>query len=184
MTWRYIAASVIGSSHAEQAMPCQDSSLVHAFDDDMLLLVAADGAGSAKHSADGSQLACLTLAAEVRRHVADRGPVHELSLAQVDESVNAPVMTRLRERAVEHDIAVRELACTLLMALVTPRMSHFAQVGDGAIVVGRNGQFSPVTWPDIGEYANTTYFVTGRACATAYASSAHHRPRRSARGAS
>jgi hypothetical protein len=77
----------------------------------------------------------------------------------VDQWVDA-VIGRLHVQAAARGVPVRELACTLVMALVTPLASHFVQVGDGAVVVRRDGSYAAATWPENGEYANTTYFVT------------------------
>lgn len=57
-------------------------------------------------------------------------------------------------------MAPRELACTLLGAVIGPTQATYFQIGDGAIVSRRNGNLVPVFWPEAGEYANMTYFVT------------------------
>jgi hypothetical protein len=54
----------------------------------------------------------------------------------------------------------RDFACTLLGAVVGIKVATFFQVGDGAIVIGDGHDFHPVFWPETGEYANMTYFVT------------------------
>ena len=56
---------------------------------------------------------------------------------------------------------IDELASTLLIAVLSSNGSAFGQIGDGAIVIddGENG-WRPVHWPDHGEYANTTHFLT------------------------
>jgi len=59
------------------------------------------------------------------------------------------------------NVPVRELASTALFALVGPVGGAFAQIGDGAIVVGSSEQhWSPVS-PRPSEYANETDFLTG-----------------------
>ena len=58
------------------------------------------------------------------------------------------------------NVSVRELACTLLLAVVDESDSAFVQIGDGAIVRMDGGEYRPVFWPQSGEYANTTHFVT------------------------
>ncbi|HEX8825551.1 MAG TPA: protein phosphatase 2C domain-containing protein, partial [Archangium sp.] len=50
----------------------------------------------------------------------------------------------------------------LLTAVVGEHGSVFAQVGDGAIVVRRGGDYVPVFWPQVGQYANSTWFLTSR----------------------
>jgi hypothetical protein len=59
----------------------------------------------------------------------------------------------------EHE--VRDYACTLLFALVGVEAAVFLQIGDGVIVVKDQDQhWSWVFWPERGEFANTTFFVT------------------------
>jgi len=60
----------------------------------------------------------------------------------------------------------KDFACTLLAAFVGQDRAAYLQIGDGAIVVSREGQggakeYDWVFWPDQGEYANETYFATG-----------------------
>jgi hypothetical protein len=57
--------------------------------------------------------------------------------------------------------APRDLASTLLVAVVGPSGGGALQIGDGVIVVsdGTNG-WCWVFWPQRGEYANTTHFLT------------------------
>jgi hypothetical protein len=55
----------------------------------------------------------------------------------------------------------RDLASTLLVVVVGPSGGGALQIGDGVIVVsdGANG-WCWVFWPQRGEYANTTHFLT------------------------
>jgi hypothetical protein len=64
-------------------------------------------------------------------------------------------------RANADGVRLREYACTLLLAVVDGAGAAYAQLGDGAIVVGDGEKYSPVFWPKAGEYANTTFFLTG-----------------------
>jgi hypothetical protein len=58
-----------------------------------------------------------------------------------------------------------QLACTLLVAVVGETAAAFAQVGDGAIVVREGDGYQTAFWPQSGEYANTTNFITDAAFA-------------------
>jgi hypothetical protein len=159
MSWRYIAASVVGTSHVGQVLPCQDACLAATVDEDLLLLVASDGAGSAAFSHEGSRITCDTLLEEATRHVQCGGNVASLDSNTLDLWLEA-VVRRLHIQAAARDVGVRELACTLLLALLGPNASAFVHLGDGGIVAWRDGDYVPVTWPSGGEYANTTFFLT------------------------
>jgi len=65
----------------------------------------------------------------------------------------------------EAGVELRELSCTLLVALVDERSGVFFQVGDGAIVYRAADGYRPALWPQQGEYANCTWFVTDDAVA-------------------
>jgi hypothetical protein len=51
------------------------------------------------------------------------------------------------------------------VAIVGEHAAAFSQIGDGAIVVGDGDTYRTVFWPQNGEYANTTNFVTDEAFA-------------------
>lgn len=159
MTWCHACASVIGTSHRDGGTPCQDYAVVEVIDDDTVVLVASDGAGSATHSADGSRITCELMAAEATTYVRGGGRIAALSEATTDQWMQA-LAERLRREAEERGITLRQLACTLVMALVGSDSTAVLQVGDGGIVARRDGGYVPVTWPAAGEYVNTTYFVT------------------------
>ena len=77
------------------------------------------------------------------------------------EAVLAEVNENLRAAAEIHDVDVKQLNCTLLCFVATPRRFVGAQVGDGFLVL-RNGtgEYELLFQPDRGEFANQTVFVT------------------------
>lgn len=162
--WRVSAASAIGTSHLKMATPCQDSHgcrLLHdARGEPILLLVVSDGAGSASRSDEGSALACATLMDCVEDFLARGG-----RLSAVDRPMAQSWLTqaqrRITSRAEECGATPRDFACTLLAAIIAPDMAAFLQVGDGAMIASDpNGGWAWVHWPQRGEFANTTFFIT------------------------
>ena len=160
MTWRFAAAATAGTSHVRDGLPLQDAYACRVVDDPetTLIAVVSDGAGSASHGASGSAF----ITAEV---------LHCLS-ETVTEAQDDPAawlrrnIVRAREgllaEAERHELPPRQFAATLLCAVVAPRWSAFAQIGDGAIVTSEpdSGQWSWLFWPQRGEYANSTSFIT------------------------
>jgi hypothetical protein len=57
---------------------------------------------------------------------------------------------------------VQDYACTLLAAVVADRSAAFVQIGDGAMVISSGTGWRHVFWPQHGEFANTTNFVTSQ----------------------
>lgn len=159
--WRVLSESVIGISHIRSGAVCQDYCFVSplfARDENYILIACSDGAGSAKHSEQGSKLLCQLLV-EVASEFLIANPFSDVG-SEVLMSWARAGRNRLVVHAQESQIELRELACTLLFTIVGPRSSVFMQIGDGAIVVSEDGSYLPVFWPQTGEYHNTTNFLT------------------------
>lgn len=162
--WRLALASAIGTSHASTGSPCQDSAahaVVPTNAGAVLVAVVSDGAGSAAHSEIGSWITTKTLIECVEVYLG-RGAnladvTRDVALGWVEEIVLA-----IEAQAAAYDHRVRDYACTLLAAIAGEESAVFIQVGDGAMVVshGEADGWSYVFWPQHGEFANTTNFVT------------------------
>ena len=127
----------------------------------MLLAVACDGAGSASRSIDGA-----TLAAD--RFLRDFGDaISRLGMIGITgefiEDWLSRVRSEIRDRADTCHLRPREFASTILAAVVGHDRAAFFQIGDGAIVVSNRAEpddYGWVFWPQHGEFANQTNFVT------------------------
>ena len=124
-------------------------------------MAVSDGAGTAKRSDVGSFLAV--------EHFLERfsaAAAAGSNLETIDETfvrrwfLDARIHIANRALADEADIA--EYSCTLLGVVVGKKEAVSVQIGDGAIVVSTEepGQYTWVFWPQHGEYANSTYFLT------------------------
>lgn len=160
--WKVIAESVEGTSHRRTSKPCQDhcrAQPVRLAAETVLIVVCADGAGSAELSEIGSRLACDRFF-----DVAYGAMSGGTSLTSVDRSMllewYRATRQALKDEAAHRGVAARELACTLLTALIGHDHSTFAQVGDGSIVFWDGNRYESAFWPQTGEYANVTNFIT------------------------
>ncbi len=161
--WRHVHASVVGVAHLADGTGCQDACaarLLPGPEPGVLVLVAADGAGSAALSGVGAELTCQTLLTECAAWLA-AAPLGEDWTPTVAETLFQQVRNALERLAADTGQPMREFACTLLGAVVAADRALFLQIGDGAIVIGAPDEgYRPVFWPQAGEYANETYFVT------------------------
>lgn len=163
--WRVAASSVVGTSHAKTGAPCQDSHLVRVVtvgSEEFLIGVVSDGAGSAERSEEGSSLACETFASCIGLHLLKSGAIADIDEAKVREWL-ATAREAIEATAKRAERPTRDYACTILCAVIGPRQSVFFQIGDGAIVVsvaGEQDEWCWVFWPQHGEFANTTNFMT------------------------
>jgi hypothetical protein len=126
----------------------------------VLIAVVSDGAGSAAEGARGATYICNELLGQVQ----DTLP-HLASLPTTADWLKdcvASVREGILAEAKRLGLPPRELAATLLCAVLAEQWSTFAQVGDGAIVTPEAGtdSWAWLFWPQRGEYANTTSFLT------------------------
>ena len=147
--WRTAWATSIGTAHVRSGVPCQDAAGVRVVGG-VLVAAVSDGAGTARHAEAGSALAVAHFL-EWFAAAADPG------LAGIDRGAVDAWFGALRGSIGE---PAADYACTLLGAVVGPERAAYVQIGDGAIVVGAAGAYDWVFWPQHGEYANSTYFVT------------------------
>jgi hypothetical protein len=135
---------------------------VRAFGEDSptsLVACVADGAGSARFSDTGATIVCNTILENAARFIGENGRFDGLQLEDIlawcEEARN-----RIKNEAKLRDCQTRELASTLSAAVIGPTYSFFFQIGDGAIVLGNGQVYGVVFWPQSGEYANSTNFIT------------------------
>jgi Protein phosphatase 2C len=163
-SWRWISASVKGTSHLKAGTECQDRHLCTRLvsqDGSILLLIVSDGAGSAKRAAEGAQLACETVRDEIARYFDEQGKVSEINSRLVAHWIEV-FRSEVILLADAEGLSEKEFACTLIGAVVGFDSAAFFQVGDGAAVFSLNagGPYRLAFWPERGEYENTTYFAT------------------------
>jgi len=163
--WRTLAASVVGTSHASAGLPCADACAVRVLrrprvGGSLLVAVVADGAGALPRAPQGARLACDSMLRRARSFAAGKG-----ELSTFGREAFLPWLRSARARIAAAARAEQrpagDFSCTLLVALVGEARAAFFQIGDGAIVYrGRDGAYVPALWPQRGEYANCTWFVT------------------------
>jgi hypothetical protein len=156
--WRFAAAQATGSSHEKLSLPCQDRMTCLVLEgEDSLIAVVADGAGTAGRGHEGAEVAVWTVSSIAQLGVR----AGRKDYAEVLREGATLAHQRLIETATERGCTMRDLACTLLAVIVAPVGGAALQIGDGAIVIGAEAlSWRTVFWPQKGEYANTTFFLT------------------------
>lgn len=158
-TWRVVGASVQGTSHGRTGHPCQDAHGWTALEGGAVALAAADGAGSAAHAEHGSAAAVRAALGAL----ASAGPLPAGVDAWRERLRGALAAGRaaVLDEAAAMEAEPRELATTLLVAVLTPGGVAAAQVGDGAVVAeDEAGELHALTLPPRSEFANETVFLT------------------------
>lgn len=163
--WRYVAASVIGTSHQKAGGTCQDAHdcQIYSLPSGEMVLTAAvaDGAGSTVYGGEGAAKACRTLLGLMNKHLSSGKSVEQVT-RDTAKSWLITIQNLLEEDARAVSRERRDFACTLLGLIVGEACAVCLQVGDGVMVLADSQEhtYGHVFWPDRGEYANTTHFVT------------------------
>ena len=163
--WRYVAASVIGTSHEKAGGTCQDANGCQVYalpaGEKILTAAVADGAGSAVCGGEGATRTCRALLGLMGAHLDSGRTVEEITQDTVGSWINT-IQNLLEEEARAVSRERRDFACTILGLIVAESCATCLQVGDGVIVLADSEEhaYGHVFWPDRGEYANTTHFVT------------------------
>ena len=163
--WRYVAASVIGTSHEKAGGTCQDANDCQIYalpaGEKVLVAAVADGAGSAVCGGEGAASACRALLRLISEHLDSGKTVEQVTRDKVGTWI-ATIQSLLEEEAKTASRERRDFACTILGLLVGEAHAACFQIGDGVIVLADSEEhaYGHVFWPDRGEYANTTHFVT------------------------
>ena len=154
-------ASVAGTSHLRNGLHRQDR-----FDycvlDSVTITAVCDGAGSAPRSESGAELAAKSAVTAASRELRKlKTPPDPETLAQLLRRSVQCSRQRIAEVASLTGYPLNSYATTLLLAVQTEHLVGGAQIGDGAIVVSDGaGEFLTFTYPQNGEYANQTNFLT------------------------
>lgn len=157
--WTWAAASTRGTSHARNDTRRQDAfSCSIDRDSGIFVAVLSDGAGSCLMGGEGASLVCrglLSLAmAQVR---SGRLPSDNMIASWVDI-----IRARIAKAAENRCLQSRDFAATLILVVSSGFNTVVAHIGDGCVVLqcAETSNWISASWPDNGEYASTTFFVT------------------------
>jgi len=162
MDWKYFYSSVKGTSHISNGSEKQDncdSEMFNINGNNYLVSVVADGAGSAKYSDISSAYICKLFIRKSKQFL-EKDSIENLSREIVVTWFDyfQKVMTRFA--ALYKLGSTRELATTVLYALLSENLNIFIQIGDGIIAIADEQNISAIFLPQNGEFLNTTNFAT------------------------
>ncbi len=155
--WRMAGAGVVGASHLRANLPCQDRWDAEILGSHTLIVVVADGAGSAARAEQGAAV----VVAAIMRHVREAIEEGQDDYSAVLRGSAARARRDLVATSERDGLPLGQYAATALAVVLGPTGGAALQVGDGVIIVGEGtDDWSWVFWPHKGEYANTTRFLT------------------------
>jgi len=159
--WRIIGASVTGTSHHTSQQPCQDAFQCQLLPDGGVLIVVADGAGSADKAEEGSAMVVKKACAFMHAKLTANFPQSESGWRELVQAAIEDTRTALSEHAANAKKDLRSYAATFMLAAVTRDCIVGALIGDcGTVAMKESGQLFSLCAPQKGEYANVTHFIT------------------------
>jgi hypothetical protein len=158
---RVFGSSVIGPMHLQGGIPCQDACAYVATSAGAIVIAVADGLGSAARSDAGASLA-VSSAFSFCMTVLDTGSGEERRLEELVRDAAVHARSELELLAQKESCSLRDLACTLIVAIATGRHFAVAHIGDGAVVGEVGGLLSLISGPAESEYTNEVVPLTSR----------------------
>lgn len=159
--WAACGASATGSDHLRRGLGCDDA-YGYAVLGDYVVAVVADGAGSVSGtSAWGSYAAVRYVlhGTTTPRFIRDLRGANDAEADAMMEWAFDSALQAVTRQADALCLPVAHLATTLCVAVSTPDLTVFGQIGDGIIASKRDDVIATHLIEDKSEYANTTWFL-------------------------
>jgi hypothetical protein len=158
--WKSVGVSLRGTSHDKKGEPCQDAHYLMILDNQWLIIGVSDGAGSAKHSEIGSQVASKCAVQTMASLLKEKSPTNEQSWKELFTRVFDITLGVVLNKADELGYPKREVACTLILSVLGPKATVTGHIGDGAVVIqDEKGNVQTFSRPTNGENINETTFL-------------------------
>ncbi len=160
--WSWACTASRGSSHIKTDTRLQDAfscSSISVGSNQLFYGVVADGAGSASFGGQGASIVCRTMVTSIRA-LAGSGQLFPTD-EQIESWIDAS-RDRINVAAQRRNLLPRDFASTLVAVLTSGEESVVVHIGDGCAVFRdlHSEEWVAPTWPEHGEFASTTYFVT------------------------
>lgn len=165
--WVIAKGSSIGGRHIEDKLPCQDSNAVYVnLENDYILAIVSDGAGSASHSEIGSKIV-VDKGIEILNEKLSKIPFSELihkERIEVEKffiEFYKLLHNNLVEYSLENGIPIKSLAATSIVVVLNNAGLICSHIGDGrAGYQDFENNWHSVLEPSKGEEVNQTIFIT------------------------
>lgn len=133
--------------------------VVLAADKRTLIAIACDGAGSASMGGEGAAIAARVFSNCAKAALGPKGthPADDVIWEWIDLARD-----RIAAVAARRDLTLRDFATTVVMAISDGLSTLALHIGDGAAIArdANSGEWQTLCWPEHGEYASTTFFLT------------------------
>lgn len=170
--WKNVQTYEIGKMHISRNMICQDRTFYKEANG-VKIVSLADGAGSKTKSEIGAELVCEKVCELFSTKFIDyllyfedektNQAKHKKNMARLSKEIITYLVTALKAKALEMNIAVEELSSTLLFFAIKDNHYIMGHIGDGVIagLYNENNAYRVrvISEPENGERSNITFFV-------------------------
>lgn len=169
-SWFVVGESVIGLGHIKSSppIPCQDNHHYEMIGNNWGIAITSDGAGSAKLSQKGSEYVAKFAALKLFKDLVVNSNWNSQNILPSDEiwKKNAKeqlmnLRVALGEYAKKLNVNLKDLACTVIIVIYSPKGLLVTHIGDGrAGYCNDRNEWKSMIKPWKGEEANATVFIT------------------------
>ncbi|MCW5599409.1 MAG: protein phosphatase 2C domain-containing protein [Nitrosomonas sp.] len=160
--WKWILAAHKGTSHEKSGVRLQDALKCFSVEKrkkSIFFGVVSDGAGSASHGGQGASIVCRRFAQAAKKYFSKDHSIPSDSTidAWIDQARDSIFLAASRR-----SLTPRDFAATLICVISNGEQTLIAHIGDGCAVIldAKTKEWIAPSWPNHGEYASTTYFIT------------------------
>ncbi len=167
--WISVCNSIIGSSHINEGLPCQDSSIVKYIENtDFIIAAISDGAGSCVNSHLGSGFLVENVIDKIITSF-DLQNYQDNKITEINKEIwreksfeiFKTLKIDLEKFGIENNIEFKTLSSTLIVAISDGNFIACANIGDGrAAYRNTTDEWCSMMVPTKGEEANQTLFIT------------------------
>lgn len=157
--WDTANAFVRGRSHIAGESPCQDRAY-SVSSGKVTVIALADGAGSCLYSHYGAEIVVKEVSKLLRRQFRR---YQRLENEHIKQSILKRLLKKLsrKSKRLRAD-SLSDLSSTLLFVAVSEGKYMTGHIGDGLIGCLIDGDSRILSYPENGEYLNTTFFITDK----------------------
>ncbi|MCH5321243.1 MAG: protein phosphatase 2C domain-containing protein [Eubacterium sp.] len=139
-------ARAVSKAHKKENKCCED--FVDGYlNDDEAIIALADGGGSKKYAFETARLLCRKIIELF---------ISNINFMSLDES---KLVSFLNDALVATNLPLNEMGSTFLFVAVKDGKYLAGHTGDGVIIKGDGENFTVLSKPENGEFANVTYFL-------------------------
>ena len=163
-----VGLSYRGDSHIKTNSSCQDYHYFEKINDEWSIAIVSDGAGSAKHSDEGSRAVCAAFTYYIKKMIETEetlrsGNIFDAKTWDIEfKGMLSRFQTELKKNLVKPDMPFESFAATIILFIFSSKGYMVAHVGDGRAGIKVNGEWQSIISPHKGEEANQTIFSTSK----------------------